>query len=599
LIGVEGINPSAHGVYEGLLGVLAVALILSGVDDLVPVLLCLWHRFRRPAEKKETKARARKTERRIAIFVPCWREAEVIGDMVRHNIAAIKYQKYEFFLGVYPNDEATVEITRDLASKIKNVHVAMCPNDGPTSKADCLNSLYQRMLAYEKQRRVRFDTVVIHDAEDLIHPDALSLINRERSHYEMVQVPVLPLPTPPSEFTHGIYCEDFAEYQMLDMRARQISKSFIPSNGVGTGYSRKILTRLASENNNVLFDAGSLTEDYESGLRIHALGFSQTFCRLRHAGADYLATREYFPRRFDAAVRQRTRWVMGNCLQSWERHGWRGSPAVKYWLWRDRKGLLTSPISFVTNVFFIAGLATWCWSSIVHEPWIFEITSPVVGLLCGITLALQCFRLAVRMECVRRIFGLGFALLVPMRAVHGNLINALAAVQATCRYVNARRKGRALAWLKTDHAYPDQQSRSHRHRDFEEVLVGSGFLTKPRLDILQSRVPEGAELPDYLLHAHELSEEGLSEVLGLQQGVPSAYLDPAEINPLVARVLPGESISGSPVIPFRVDRGRLLVAGPRTPKAGELKAFERYTRLEIEFHLVTWRNFEELLRLVV
>jgi adsorption protein B len=440
---------------------------------------------------------------------------------------------------------------------------------------------------------------VIHDAEDLIHPDALSLINRERSRYEMVQVPVLPLTTPAVEFTHGIYCEDFAEYQMLDMRARQISGSFIPSNGVGTGYSRKILTRLARENNNVLFEPSSLTEDYESGFRIHALGFSQTFCRLRRAGADYMATREYFPRRFDAAVRQRTRWVMGNCLQSWQRHGWSGAPLIRYWLWRDRKGLITSPVSFATNVFFLAGLATWIWSRIVQQPWLFEIASPLVATLCGVTLGLQCFRLAVRMECVRRVYGLAFALLVPVRALHGNLINALATVQAITRYFSARRKGRALAWLKTDHAYPEQHARSHRHREFEEVLVGSGFLTRPKLDVLQSRVPEGADLPDYLVHARELTEEDLSELLGLQEGVPSAYLDPAEINPLVARVLPGETITRAPVIPFRVDRGRLLVAGPRPPREGELKALQRYTRLEIEFHLVTWRNFQELLRLVI
>ena len=58
----------------------------------------------------------------------------------------------------------------------------------------------------------------------------------------MVQVPVLPLPTPFRELTHGIYCDDFAEYQSIDMPARQINRSFIPSNGVGTGYSREVLT---------------------------------------------------------------------------------------------------------------------------------------------------------------------------------------------------------------------------------------------------------------------------------------------------------------------------------------------------------------------
>jgi adsorption protein B len=250
-------------------------------------------------------------------------------------------------------------------------------------------------------------------------------------------------------------------------------------------------------------------------------------------------------------------------------------------------------------VLFLAGLATWTWSRIAQTAWLLELTSPLVGMLCAATLTLQCFRLAVRMECVRRIYGLSFALLVPIRALHGNLINAMAALHAIRGYVTARWRGHALAWLKTDHAYPEQHARSHRHRDLEEVLVSSGFVTKPKLELLESRKPDDADLPDYLVHARELAEEDLSEALGLQKGIASAYLDPAEINPLVARVLPPESISGSAVIPFRVDRGRLLVAGPHPPQAGELQALQRYTRLEIEFHLVTWRNFEELLRLVV
>jgi hypothetical protein len=43
----------------------------------------------------------------------------------------------------------------------------------------------------------------------------------------------------------------------------------------------------------------------------------------------------------------------------------------------------------------------------------------------------------------------------------------------------------------------------------------------------------------------------------------------------------------------------LLVAGPRTPNSDVLEGLQRFTKLEIEFHLVTWRNFEELRHLVV
>jgi len=163
------------------------------------------------------------------------------------------------------------------------------------------------MLLYEEEHGVYFDTVVLHDAEDLIHPEALGLINRARATYAVVQIPVLPLTTPVHEFTHGIYCDEFAEYQTIDMPARQFSRSFIPSNGVGTGFARGILDKLAQERGNRVFDPASLTEDYEIGVHVHECGYKQLFAPLREGDRGWVATREYFPRRIRSAIKQRTR----------------------------------------------------------------------------------------------------------------------------------------------------------------------------------------------------------------------------------------------------------------------------------------------------
>ena len=59
----------------------------------------------------------------------------------------------------------------------------------------------------------------------------------------MVQIPVLPLPTGLAEMTHGVYCDEFAEYQLKDIPARQRLGGFLPSNGVGTGFDRNALER--------------------------------------------------------------------------------------------------------------------------------------------------------------------------------------------------------------------------------------------------------------------------------------------------------------------------------------------------------------------
>ena len=177
--------------------------------------------------------------------------------------------------------------------------------------------------------------------------------------------------------THGIYCDEFAEFQTIDMRARGLSGSFLPSNGVGTGYSRAVLDRLAEERSNRVFEPASLTEDYESGVRIFQLGFRQFFAKLeRHNGA-FLATREYFPRTFHAAVRQRTRWVTGICLQGWERLGWHESGITRYWFWRDRKALITNPIGLLVSLLMMLSLADLAVAYLTGSPWHFAIAQSI------------------------------------------------------------------------------------------------------------------------------------------------------------------------------------------------------------------------------
>ena len=56
-----------------------------------------------------------------------------------------------------------------------------------------------------------------------------------------------------------------------------------------------------------------------------------------------VATREHFPASFDAAVRQKARWLTGIALAGWDRIGWRGGLVNRWMLLRDRKahGLAT------------------------------------------------------------------------------------------------------------------------------------------------------------------------------------------------------------------------------------------------------------------
>lgn len=584
-----------------LLGTLASALIVSGLDDLVPGLICLWHYiWHRPARSSSPHRIVCPAidqaleERRIAIFVPCWKEADVIANMVRHNLSAVRYRNYHFFLGVYPNDQPTVIVARQLVSAFRNVHMAECPHPGPTSKADCLNWVYRRMEAFEKERSLRFDTVVLHDAEDLIHPEALSIINRERVNHAMVQIPVLPLPTPLRDLTHGVYCDDFAEYQIVDMRARQLCHSFVPSNGVGTGFARHLLEQLGRERGGLIFDPASLTEDYEVGVYIYHAGYSQVFAPLRKRAKDFIATREYFPRRVRTAIRQRTRWVTGIGLQSWARDGWRGSLLCKYWFWRDRKGLATNPLSLLTNMLFVAGLADWSQAALQHRPWLFAVTNPTVITLCWITSLMQCLRLTLRMCYTGRIYGPVFALAVPLRQFHANYINCMASIRALWQYANARLHNRPLAWAKTDHAYPSTAALQPLSRDLSEILVSGGYVQDDVMTRLQDELQSDEFLADLLVSRGLLTEDDARVAIGQKSGVPSSKLTSDDVNPKLAHIFPRHIQVQFEVLPYRIESGKLLVAGTRVPEPEFYETARIFTKLPVEFHLLSNHNYRSL-----
>ena len=358
-----------------LLTPLAFWVVFSGLDDCVIDLAAAlaWIRLRwlgQTGPSDEELATA--PPRRIAIYVAAWKEHRVIQRMLDNNVSRLRYARYDIFVGVYPNDGPTVAAVREAMKRHPNVHLSLCPHDGPTSKADCLNWIYQRMILFEEEYGVRFDMVITHDAEDIIDPDALSWINYYAQWHDMIQIPVLALPTPLREVTHGVYCDEFkAEYQHKrhDGAFGNAETGFIPSNGVGTGFSRKALELLAATYSNRIFEPACLTEDYENGFRVAHLGLSQKFIPVRIRHGRPIATREYFPRGFAGAVGQRSRWITGIGLQSWEFHSFGETARHAYWFWRDRKSLVGNMVGPLTNLFFVYGAATLAWAVSTHHAW--------------------------------------------------------------------------------------------------------------------------------------------------------------------------------------------------------------------------------------
>jgi adsorption protein B len=573
---------------------LSTYIVLSGLDDLfidvvwgIEWVKARW-RGRRRVKLPSASDLTSLAEKQIAIFIPLWHESSVVEEMVAHSVAAIRYRNYVVIAGAYPNDEATLRAVRDCQKRYPNVHLAICPHDGPTSKADCLNWIYRRMLEYETNTGARFDLVVTHDAEDLIHPDSLSWINYYAEHYDFVQIPVLPLRTDWQDWTHGVYCDEFAEFQSRDLPVRHALGGFIPSAGVGTAYSRRALEALSEYGANCIFEPACLTEDYETGYQLHTLGFAQVFVPPLRTGAErsIVATREYFPRKMHAAIRQRTRWVTGIALQAWERHGWCGGFRQAYWFWRDRKGLVGNPLSLFANLLLIYTTLSGFW---------FRATLPESAFPLLISTFVLCFvRVALRAVYVTYIYDWRTAAMTSVRTIFANGINCLATCRAIWRYTATRLRGAQLVWLKTDHAYPARSARAEYRRRIGDILVATGVLSERQLRSALETQPEGIRIGEHLIASGLITESQLYMALSVQHGLPLAASEIRATTTAVFRALPLSVVRQWRVVPFKISEGKLHLATPEPPPETLGAAIRQYTAMELRYHLIPPTAFRQL-----
>lgn len=214
----------------------------------------------------------------LAIFVPAWDESAVIGNMLRHSLATLRHEDYRIYVGCYPNDRATIAEVQWVGDP--RVRLVVGSQPGPTTKAGCLGTLWSAMLADELAEGRLFKAIILHDAEDVVHANELAIFDDLADRYDLIQLPVVPTIHPRSPWVSGHYADEFAEAHSKELAVRHSLNASLPSAGVGCAFSRSILVKLAEQNGGSPFDACSLTEDYELGLKVRAAGGTQIFAPL-------------------------------------------------------------------------------------------------------------------------------------------------------------------------------------------------------------------------------------------------------------------------------------------------------------------------------
>lgn len=435
-----------------------VGIVICGLDDLLIDLIwiarTMWRRVTIYRHYPRATAATLKCESGagpIAFFIPAWREAGVIGQMLKHALAAFGDAEVRFYVGTYRNDPETAAAVAAISDA--RIRIVECEADGPTTKADCLNCLWHALLVEERRDGRRVKAIAIHDAEDIVHSAEPGVYGALIGRFDLVQLPVLPLPDSRSRWVAGHYLDEFAEAHAKTMVVREAIGAALPLAGVGCAIERSALGRIADLRNGAPFDASSLTEDYELGLGAGAVGARTAFVRLSGtARGAAVSVRAHFPATIDEAVRQKARWIAGIALNGWDRLGWRGGVAERWMRLHDRR----APFAALILVAAYAALLLDAVILIGHLGFNLSVPplSPVMTplLVCGT--ALLGWRLVVRALFVWRAYGWHEGLRAIPRALVGNIIAIAASRRAMQTYLRMRREG-VVRWDKTAHIFPE------------------------------------------------------------------------------------------------------------------------------------------------
>jgi bacteriophage N4 adsorption protein B len=427
---------------------------LGALDDLGFDLAYLWMRLTGRIQSAMPLSLDAPQSGPLAIFVPAWQEAAVIGATIARMQTLWDKQDYTLFVGCYHNDPDTIAAAERAIEHPERVKIIINPATGPTTKGDCLNCLWHALHEAEALVHTRFIGVVLHDSEDYVHADQLQLFRHYLPHHAMIQTPVVPFIPADKHWVAGHYADEFAESHGKTLRVRNALGGSLPAAGVGCAFDREMLRFIAQERGGDPFSRDSLVEDYELGLLIHELGGKPMLAYHCDEQGALIATRALFPKSFSGAVRQKTRWLTGIALAGWDRMGW-GSGFIEFWMrLHDRRSIAAAAIVALGYILALITLALWAleWtaSDTSHAP----IVHPALRVLAGLCFGTLLWRMALRAWLVAQIYGIQQGFLSILRQFIANGVAILSAGRAVVAYTR-HCFGQPLKWDKTAHSALD------------------------------------------------------------------------------------------------------------------------------------------------
>ncbi|WP_421791232.1 glycosyl transferase family protein [Hyphobacterium sp.] len=500
-------------------------------------------------------------QKKLAVMVPAWHEADVIGRMLVNTLKTMDYKNYEIFVGVYPNDQETIDEVQRIVRQNDGINIAYVGHNGPTCKADNLNWMIAGIVRREEEIGQRFDGILMQDSEDVIHPMSFKVINAYLDKADMLQLPVLSMPRKWTALTACHYMDEFAEWHGKDLIARSHMTDLVPSAGVATAFSREAIELLRRERNEQPFNVDSLTEDYDIGHRFYEAGLISMFVRywarmpygtrkawfanrdVTKYRRELVSTREFFPDVAKISVRQKSRWMLGISYLGWKQLGWIGPASHRYFLYRDRKAIWTAPTGMLAYAILLQWALYWLIATLFPQagslPPLIDPESWVWAIVL-INFVFLVNRVVHRLIFTGCAHGPKYMLLAPIRMVWANWIGYLASMRAARRYLWHVISGNRITWDKTMHAYPSMAELGQGEGGrLGEALIYWGSIDESQLQrALSIQEEEYRPLGLLLMDLGEITDDQLADAVAEHKGLERVELDPLATKPDVMKKFP-------------------------------------------------------------
>jgi cellulose synthase/poly-beta-1,6-N-acetylglucosamine synthase-like glycosyltransferase len=309
------------------LGPILLTVLLIGVCllSIVATTTLCWmlYAWRDDASGKEDLSQqefSRGGELSFSLIVPA-RHEELVLERTLLRLCETTHPYVEIVVVVGPDDELTREAAQRAADAFPTMINVVLDHSIVKSKPASLNT----GLA-----ACRGDVVGVFDAEDIVHPDLLSLVESRliSGDLDAIQCGVQLM----NFWSSWFAVRNVLEYYFW-FRSRlhfQASREFVPLGGNTVFVRRALLGEMDG------WDPNCLAEDCDLGVRLSVAG-----ARIGVAYDAALVTREEVPTSVREFVRQRTRWSQG-FIQVYRKRDWARLPTIRRRLFA--RYILLSPL---------------------------------------------------------------------------------------------------------------------------------------------------------------------------------------------------------------------------------------------------------------